>query len=105
MAKKKNPTLGSYVKSFLDDTGLSDALQETAGRVVRNAINALEREEEEVLDQDNPYVILGLHPEAPTEVVEAAYRALAKKNHPDLGGDEEKFKRISKAYQEIRIRS
>ncbi len=43
--------------------------------------------------------VLGLGPEADDEVVRAAYRALAKKYHPDNGGDPEEFRRIEEAYR------
>ncbi len=50
----------------------------------------------------SPYAALGLLNNAPIEVVEAAYRALAKKYHPDLGGDETRMKRINLAYEAIK---
>lgn len=34
----------------------------------------------------DPYIVLGLRPDAPDEVVEAAYRAIARKLHPDVNG-------------------
>ena len=55
-----------------------------------------------VCRMDNPYDILGVKPGASDEDIRKAYRALAKKNHPDLHpGDkdaEERFKAISAAY-------
>lgn len=50
---------------------------------------------------ENPYKVLGVHPEADDTVVEAAYYSLVKKHHPDQGGDENKFKKIQSAYQQI----
>ena len=38
---------------------------------------------------------------APIELIQAAYRILAKKNHPDVGGDPEKMKVINVAYKEL----
>lgn len=38
---------------------------------------------------------------APLELVRAAYRILAKTYHPDVGGDEEKFKLLNEAYKEL----
>lgn len=38
---------------------------------------------------------------APIEVIQAVYRVLAKKYHPDLGGDVEKMKQINAAYKEL----
>jgi len=99
---KKRPA-GSSIKAWLDQSGLSETLQEVASRMVRSAIDALNQEEEELApDPKSPYGVLGLLPEAPLEVVEAAYRALAKKHHPDQGGDAEDFRRVTEAYQAIR---
>ncbi len=52
----------------------------------------------------NPHEILGISPDSPLQVAEAAYRTLASKYHPDSkpNGDTEKFKEISEAIKEIR---
>ena len=44
------------------------------------------------------YRVLGILPNAPDEVIKAVYRALAKKYHPDAGGDPDRFRAISDAY-------
>lgn len=49
----------------------------------------------------NPYQVLGVPLGADAETVKKAYRRLAKKHHPDLGGDEETFKEINDAYDAI----
>lgn len=41
-------------------------------------------------------------PGAPWEVVEGAYRALAKVNHPDRGGSAEEMQKINNAYAELK---
>ena len=46
----------------------------------------------------DPYKILGVEPGASEKEIKKAYRKLALKNHPDQGGDEEKFKQINEAY-------
>ena len=45
------------------------------------------------------YQILGINKNASQEEIKKAYRKLAHKYHPDKGGDEQKFKEISEAYQ------
>lgn len=44
------------------------------------------------------YEILGVAPDADTAAIKKAYRSLAQQNHPDKGGDVERFKAIQKAY-------
>jgi curved DNA-binding protein CbpA len=45
------------------------------------------------------YEELNLTPDCSFEEVKQQYRILARIHHPDLGGDEEKFKRIKLAYE------
>lgn len=45
------------------------------------------------------YKNLGLNKDATKKEIKKAYRELSKKHHPDKGGDEEEFKKISKAYK------
>ena len=51
---------------------------------------------------EDPYAVLGVKSDAPQDEIRKAYRALAKKLHPDLNpGDrqaEEKIKQVSAAY-------
>jgi len=44
------------------------------------------------------YSVLGVHRSADPETIRAAYRALARRNHPDAGGDEEVMVRINEAW-------
>jgi hypothetical protein len=50
----------------------------------------------------SPHAILFVAPDAPQEVIKAAYRALASKYHPDHGGDPEAFRKIDEAYKELK---
>jgi curved DNA-binding protein len=46
----------------------------------------------------DPYEILGINRTANADEIKSAYRKLAKKYHPDLGGDPEKFKELNEAH-------
>jgi len=45
------------------------------------------------------YKILGISKKATASAIKKAYYSLARKHHPDKGGDEAKFKEINEAYQ------
>jgi hypothetical protein len=45
------------------------------------------------------YQVLGVSPGAPATVIKAAYRALMKIHHPDVGGDPQRAKEIEEAYR------
>lgn len=47
----------------------------------------------------NYYDILGIKKEASEAEVKKAYKKLAKSHHPDVGGDEAKFKEVVEAYE------
>jgi len=47
---------------------------------------------------DNFYEVLGVDEKATQDDIKKKYRKLAKENHPDTGGNEELFKKISTAY-------
>ena len=47
------------------------------------------------------YNILGLRPDATDEQIKNSYKKLAKKHHPDAGGDTELFYQIAEAYQTL----
>jgi len=47
---------------------------------------------------DNYYDILGVAKDAPQDDIKKAYRKLAHQHHPDRGGDEAQFKKVSEAY-------
>jgi hypothetical protein len=50
----------------------------------------------------DPYEVLGVRSDADTEVIEAAYKARAKKLHPDVGGDGEAMKEVNEALDRIK---
>lgn len=51
------------------------------------------------IDNEKYYELLGVKNSATEAEVKKAYRKKALKEHPDKGGDPEKFKEISKAYE------
>ena len=51
---------------------------------------------------NNPYLVLGVSKRSTKAEIKAAYRKLARENHPDRGGDEATMKRINVAYEKLR---
>jgi len=49
----------------------------------------------------NPYKILGVVEADTLTFIKRRYRQLAMKNHPDKGGNPDKFKEIKEAYETI----
>jgi curved DNA-binding protein CbpA len=47
---------------------------------------------------NDPYEVLQVHRRAEPEVIRAAFRALARKYHPDFGGDSARMVEITEAY-------
>jgi DnaJ-class molecular chaperone len=47
---------------------------------------------------NNLYEVLGVATNASADDIKKSYRKLAMEHHPDRGGDEEKFKKITEAY-------
>ena len=47
------------------------------------------------------YDILGVKRDATQDEIKRAFRKLAQKYHPDAGGDEQKFKEVSEAYETL----
>ncbi|GEM_PF-6904686 len=46
----------------------------------------------------NPYEVLGVRPDASREEARRAYLALARRHHPDAGGDTDAMRRINAAW-------
>ena len=52
-------------------------------------------------DKRNFYDVLGVKRDATQDEIKKAFRKLAVKYHPDNGGDEQKFKELSEAYETL----
>lgn len=50
----------------------------------------------------DPYEVLGIRPDTPLAVAEAAYKALAKTVHPDAGGSVEAMKELNDAIERVK---
>lgn len=51
------------------------------------------------------WATLGCAPKAPMEIVDAAYKILAKRYHPDTGGSHERMVKLNAAYERIKALS
>lgn len=119
--RKTAQPFGEILRDFLERTGLNNDLEEVAAKFARSTIEDLWASFKPLAsgapqpiptagidppldpeEEDDPYAVLGVTPSTPQEVLDAAYRAWAKKSHPDVGGDSETFKRINVAYQQIK---
>jgi len=50
----------------------------------------------------DPWEVLGVRPDADEDVIDASYRAKAKRLHPDAGGSEAAFKELQAAYEAVK---
>jgi DnaJ-domain-containing protein 1 len=50
--------------------------------------------------EEDWWQVLGVEPEADQSAIRNAYRALARRHHPDAGGDPSEFKRLRRAYEQ-----
>jgi DnaJ-domain-containing protein 1 len=52
-----------------------------------------------VIQRQQALAVLGLPPTATSKQIKRRYRSLAKRYHPDLGGDQRQMQRIIAAYE------
>lgn len=91
------------IMRILTGKGIKDVAARAVEIFGRDIINHLIRDAPVPLPEDSPYNILEVRPDASDLVVKAVHRAKAKLLHPDNKetGNEEQFKRIQGAYDEI----
>ncbi|MBV8695528.1 MAG: J domain-containing protein [Ktedonobacteraceae bacterium] len=51
------------------------------------------------MERQQALVVLGLSSNATEQQIKRRYRVLAKRHHPDLGGDKQQMQRIAAAYR------
>jgi hypothetical protein len=56
------------------------------------------------LRSDPAFMVLHLRESAPPELIQAAYKTLARLAHPDTGGDTLAMQRINRAYDDLKER-
>ena len=50
----------------------------------------------------DPYSVLGIQPGASKDEAKKAFKRRAMETHPDRGGNEEEFKKVNEAYEQIK---
>ena len=73
------------------------------GQIAQNAYRQLAGPSEPV--KRDPYEVLGVRPDAPMEVIEASYKVLAKRAHPDIGGTNDAMAELNEAFEDVKARS
>ena len=120
MAKLKPPK--HWLLRVYEDSGIKEELEKELGamglRMVQDIMADLKSNlppraaplyelldfapiQEEPIDPDDPYAVLGLIPGVHDDMIHAMYRVLTKRYHPDIGGDDAKFKKVQKVYETL----
>ena len=98
-------------KRYHDSLGSGERQPSAAERAARESRDARASAEARHPGEPPPWIVLGVPEAADMAEVTAAFRALAKENHPDLAREpierarrEERFKVLSSAYEQMRER-
>ena len=90
------PAYAAVAISLLRAT-FPDAVIENSGR---------RPEPQPIRPSDRSYAALHLLPSAPDELVDAAFRVLARQSHPDVaGGDGERMRELNDAFAELKAKA
>lgn len=109
--KVKNPSkrIADMIKYHIPDTHRywEEGYWFVHGDYIQPVCNAIAKEGRvayvaESLDPPAAYKNLHLLESAPLWLVEAVWRAFVKNNHPDVGGDEQRFKLVKESYELIK---
>lgn len=76
-----------------------DNFSDTTVEEVQSILDGLWQDYVSSDQRSNAFEVLGLEGYADAKTIRQAYRKLAKKHHPDKGGDAEQFMRIRSAYE------
>lgn len=74
--------------------GLGDILTGTISQMLKLGEGARQRD---------PYEVLGIRPDTPIEVAEAAWKALSRTHHPDANGSEAGQIELNAAIEKVRV--
>jgi hypothetical protein len=98
---------------IMDSTGGDCGVQETGwkakfdafcARPIEDSRESQRRGGDTTRGTDDPHDVLYLLMGAPSYVIQAVYRAMAARNHPDKGGNEAEMARINAAYAKLKAR-
>lgn len=96
--------LGYTTLGHVDYSGVSNQLQMQIAQEKQNwtVRDTKKLKQEKTLNKVEAYATLFLTPGAPDFIIEAVWKAIALKHHPDKGGDEEQFKIYNEAHKRIK---
>lgn len=106
----------AYFGSFIDSTGGVSSQQATDWKERWEVFKTMEHTRQTHEQQSGwnprtrkstshgPFGVLYVTPNAPKEVIKAAYRVLAQLYHPDRGGDTALMQQLNAAYDELKQR-
>jgi curved DNA-binding protein len=70
-------------------------------QLIERNLGSIKLSKKQIIYRMNYYNILGVTPSSTKEEIKKRYRLLAKKNHPDVGGDVDTFRSIQEAYENL----
>jgi hypothetical protein len=96
------PLVVGFGKRYFDHVDYRSLPEELQIKIVKNINNVGAYASQEVAISSGPHAVLFVLETAPWEVIQAAYKALALKLHPDHGGTTDGFLRLQEAFDELK---